>query len=84
MPETGKQRVSENCWVEVRGFEPQGEIERYDIVEPAEADAAEFRIANNCPLARTLIGTSVGQAVEFESPRGTVELTVVDCGKFAA
>ncbi len=76
--------VTENCWVEVRGFEPGGEVEKYHIVEPSEADAADFRIASTCPLAQTLIGASVGQKVEFAAPSGPVKLTVVDCGESSA
>jgi transcription elongation GreA/GreB family factor len=81
MSKNRQKRVSEHCWVEVRGFEPGGEVEKYHIVDPAEADATEFRIASTCPLAQTLIGASIGQSVEFESPNCPVKLTVVDCGE---
>lgn len=84
MSKTRKKCVTENCWVEVRGFEPGDEVEKYHIVDPAEADAAEFRIASTCPLAQTLIGASIGQEVEFEAPGGPVKLTVIDCGESSA
>jgi transcription elongation factor GreA len=47
-----------------------GEEKTYQIVGKEEADLDKGLIALDSPLARALIGKSVGDEVEFASPRG--------------
>ena len=46
------------------------EEKRYQIVGDAEADASKGRISISSPIARALIGKSVGDAVEVTAPGG--------------
>ncbi|MGE4221644.1 MAG: transcription elongation factor GreA [Alphaproteobacteria bacterium] len=43
---------------------------RYQIVGPFEADLAKNRISITAPLGRALIGKSVGDTVEVQTPSG--------------
>lgn len=44
---------------------------RYQIVGPFEADLAKHRISITAPLGRALIGKTVGDTVEVQTPSGT-------------
>lgn len=50
---------------------------RYQIVGVDEADARSGKLAFTAPLARALLGKSVGDSASFRSPRGEEELEVV-------
>jgi transcription elongation factor GreB len=50
---------------------------RYQIVGVDEADAARGKIAFVAPLARVLIGCSVGERVRLRVPRGDEELCIL-------
>ncbi len=54
-----------------------GEVRSYRIVGVDEADAAARRIAFTAPLARALLGKSVGDEVEVRTPRGSEALTIL-------
>ncbi len=43
---------------------------KYQLVGPYEADLAKGRISTTSPLGRALIGKTVGDAVEVQTPRG--------------
>ena len=49
----------------------------YEITGEDEADATLGRIAPHSPLARALLGATVGDVVEWKRPAGTVELEVI-------
>ena len=51
----------------------------YQIVGADEADASEGRLSIASPLARALVGRSIGDSVELETPGGrhTYEVTAV-------
>ena len=51
----------------------------YQIVGSDEADASEGRLSITSPLARALVGRSIGDSVELETPGGrhTYEITAV-------
>ena len=55
-----------------------GTLRRFQIVGVDEADPQHGRIAFVAPLARALLGRSVGSEVTFQSPRGVEELEVVE------
>ena len=54
-----------------------GGVQRYRIVGVDEADASRGRIAFVSPLARALLGRSVGETVRLRAPRGDEELEIV-------
>lgn len=43
---------------------------KYQLVGPYEADLAKGRISTTSPLGRALIGKTVGDSVEVQTPRG--------------
>lgn len=49
----------------------------YVVVGEFESDAAKGMISFKSPLARALMGKTVGDVVEFQSPRGDRELEIV-------
>lgn len=51
--------------------------QRYQIVGVDEADPAQGKVAFLAPLARALLGASVGDSVRFSKPGGTEELEVL-------
>lgn len=61
--------------------EDTGAKETYTIVGEYEADADRKRISLTAPLARALIGKSVGDTVEVRSPKG-LKLYEIDAVKF--
>jgi transcription elongation factor GreA len=50
---------------------------KYQIVGPYEADLAKGRISTTSPLGRALIGKTVGDSVEVQTPRGAKMYAVV-------
>lgn len=50
---------------------------KYQIVGPYEADLAKSRISTTSPLGRALIGKTVGDSVEVQTPRGAKMYEVV-------
>ena len=62
------------------GVEGGSGRQRYRIVGVDEADPARGTIAFVSPLARALLGRSVGESVELRTPRGeqTLEILTVD------
>ncbi len=50
---------------------------RYQIVGSHEADIAEGRLSVTSPLAKVLIGKSVGDNVEVTTPRGSKSYEIV-------
>ena len=54
----------------------------YQIVGADEADASEGRLSITSPLARALVGRSIGDSIDVETPGGrhTYEITAVNFG----
>jgi transcription elongation factor GreA len=55
-----------------------GESLTYQIVGPDEADLKANRISFLSPIAKALIGKTVGDVVTVEVPRGRIEMEVTD------
>jgi transcription elongation factor GreA len=55
-----------------------GEEISYQIVGVDEADIAKQRISVSSPVARSLIGKTVGDIVQVQIPRGLRELEILD------
>jgi len=69
-----RDRVRFGAWIRVE--HATGETRTYRIVGVDEADAAAGAIAFTAPLARALLGKSVGESAEMRTPRGVEELVV--------
>ena len=57
--------------------EASGEKVKYQIVGPYEADLTKGRISVTSPIGRALIGKTVGDTVEVQTPRGARSYEVV-------
>ncbi|OEH91522.1 transcription elongation factor GreA [Bacillus solimangrovi] len=56
---------------------PGDEEETYTIVGSAEADPFEGRISNDSPMAKSLLGRSVGEEVVVQTPGGEMTVKIV-------
>ncbi|WP_213422892.1 transcription elongation factor GreA [Bhargavaea massiliensis] len=59
---------------------PDGDEESYTIVGSAEADPFEGRISNDSPIARGLLGRTVGDRVKIMTPGGEMDVEIVSIG----
>jgi transcription elongation factor GreA len=71
------ERVVFGLQVTVQDLDTDEEIS-YQIVGVDEADIAEQRISISSPVARALIGKTVGEVVQVQIPRGMRELEILD------
>ncbi|NLG88684.1 MAG: transcription elongation factor GreA [Clostridiaceae bacterium] len=62
--------------VKVYDMEFNEEVD-YHIVGSTEADPAQYKISNDSPVGRALIGKKAGDIVEVAVPDGTVKLKVL-------
>ncbi len=69
-------RVIVGSTVHVRS-EPDGPLERYEVVLPTESDPAERRVAFDSPIGRALLGREVGDRAMVQTPRGVRELRIM-------
>ena len=68
--------------VKVRVFDEEfNEEESYQIVGSTEADPDKGLISDESPVGRALLGHVVGEAVEFDTPGGTVKLKLLEISK---
>ena len=56
-------------------YEFDEEVE-YAIVGSAEADPMNFKISNESPIGKAVIGHKAGEVVSVESPNGAYEVTL--------
>ncbi|MBG9987647.1 transcription elongation factor GreA [Aerococcaceae bacterium DSM 111176] len=56
---------------------PDGDEESYTIVGSAEADPMDFKISNDSPIAKAILGKKIGDQVSIESPGGAYEVEIV-------
>ncbi len=52
--------------------------EAYQLVGSQEADPSNGRISNESPIGQALLGKSVGDEVEVETPAGALKLTILE------
>ncbi len=55
---------------------PDGDEETYMIVGSAESDPFDGKISNDSPMARSLIGLSVGEEVSVSTPGGDIRVKI--------
>lgn len=49
----------------------------YTIVSESEADLREGKISSTTPIAQALLGHKVGDIVDAQTPRGTIQLEIL-------
>ncbi|WP_261129607.1 transcription elongation factor GreA [Bacillus sp. Marseille-Q3570] len=59
---------------------PDGDEESYTIVGSAEADPFEGKISNDSPMAKSLMGRTVGDEVAVQTPGGEMNVRIVEVG----
>ena len=75
---TGK--VGLGCRVRVLDIEMEEE-EEYTIVGSQEADPMNFRISDDSPFGRAMVGKGVGDVVEVEAPVGVLQFRILSVEK---
>jgi len=63
---------------EVRVQLQDGSEEHYTIVGSAEANPDEWRISNESPMGKALMGKRVGDEVEVQAPAGVQKLRIME------
>ena len=75
-PPEGTNKIFFGAWVELLD-EEEGKQVRYRIVGADESDAQRGYISIESPVARALMGKSVGQSVSVFRPKGEVTFEVI-------
>lgn len=57
---------------------PEGDEEVYTIVGSAESDPHEGKISNDSPMAKSLLGKSVGDKVTVQTPGGEMKIQLLE------
>ena len=57
---------------------PDGIEEEYTIVGKAEAEPFSGKISNESPIAQALLGKTVGDKVQINTPGGTMEVEITN------
>ncbi len=78
--EVAKDIVSVGSKVKLNDVNNSEEVE-YMIVGSAEADPAQYKISNESPVGRSLMGQKVGSIVNVNVPMGTIQYKVVGIKK---
>lgn len=78
--EVDTQMVNLGTYVRIREQKSKDEFE-YHIVGSAEADPALFKISNESPVGRALMGHKIGDVVEVEVPGGKLKYKIIDIHK---
>ena len=73
-------RVGLGCRVRVLDLE-LNEEEEYSIVGSQEADPMNYRISDDSPFGRAMVGKAEGDVVEVEAPVGTLKFRIVSIEK---
>ena len=66
--------------VRIRETKSKEEVE-YHIMGSTEADPISFKISNESPVGRALMGHKVGDTVEVEVPGGKLKYKIIDIHK---
>ncbi len=74
-------KVNIGSKVTVFDFEYDEELEFY-IVGSTEADSMQMKISNESPVGHALIGASIGDTVDVETPEGSVSYKVIKIARY--
>ena len=69
--------VSVGTRVRLRDVDAKETIE-YTIVGSAEANPAEYKLSNESPVGRAILGHKKGETVEVSAPRGSLKYKIMD------
>lgn len=61
----------------VRFEDESGQTREYQIVGSHEADPCACKISNESPIGRAFLGKKIGEAVEFQAPKGVVRFKIL-------
>ncbi len=75
--QTASDKVAVGSHVTVKDLE-DGTLETYHLVGSQEADPRLFRISNDSPVGRGLMGHREGDVVEIEAPIGVMKFEVIE------
>lgn len=78
--EVDTQTVNLGTRVKIRELKSKDEFE-YHIVGSAEADPTSFKISNESPVGRALMGHKIGDVIEVEVPGGKLKYKIIDIHK---
>ena len=66
--------------VKISYLDDEDDTDEYKIVGSQEADPFESKISNESPIAKALMGHTVGDVVSVESPNGSYEIKIIEIG----
>ena len=75
--EISKDIVSIGSHVKLRDMDAKQTIE-YHIVGSAEANPAEYKLSNESPVGKAIIGKKKGEVVEVSAPRGSLKFKIME------
>jgi transcription elongation factor GreB len=75
LPEHGTKKVFFGAWLELEDHD--GQPHRYRIVGADETDADKGYISIDSPVARALMGKSIGDDVTVQRPKGEVVFSIL-------
>ena len=75
--EISKDIVSIGSHVKLRDMDAKQTIE-YHIVGSAEANPAEYKLSNESPVGKAIMGHKKGDVVEVTAPRGALKFKIVE------
>ena len=75
--EISKDTVSVGSKVRLRDVAANKTFE-YHIVGSAEANPAEYRLSNESPVGKAIMGRKKGEVVEVAAPRGALKYKIMD------
>ena len=72
-----KDVVSVGSKVKLKDMEA-GKTVEYRIVGSAEANPAEYKLSNESPVGKAILGKKKGEVVEVAAPRGALKFKILD------
>ena len=75
--EIPKDVVGVGSKVKLRDMDAKETVE-YHIVGSAEANPAEYRLSNESPVGKAIIGHKKGETVEVPTPRGSLKYKILE------
>ncbi len=78
--EVSTESINIGCRIKLHDVGFDEDVE-YSIVGSTEANSLEGKISNESPVGKALIGSSVGDEVEVETPAGIIKFIVLSIDK---
>jgi transcription elongation factor GreA len=72
-----KNMVSLGSRVKLKDLET-GEVQEYWLVGSAESDPANYKISNEAPVGKAILGKKVGTVVDVAVPAGVIQYKVME------